>query len=63
MTEKRMNLNPEPLKAVAVPKCRTCGMRAPWCKCGEANYVDSGAGRREPGEDFAYAVESEDEWL
>lgn len=38
-TEK-MRLNPEPLKIVSVPRCRKCGMRAPWCKCLDgADYV------------------------
>lgn len=30
--------NPEPIKVKDVPVCRTCGIRAPWCKCGGGNY-------------------------
>lgn len=37
---ERMNLNPEPLKAVRVLVCRGCRKRAPWCSCGEADYFD-----------------------
>lgn len=35
---RRLAVNPDPVKIVSVPKCRTCGMRAPWCSCGRGDY-------------------------
>jgi len=47
MSDKRLQINPEPLKPKPIPKCRKCGRYAlRGCVCLEPDF--SAAGTKEP---------------